>query len=75
MRFKDLPRYMPFNFDHTDIPFANSFKQGPWIKISARKYVLSTNPFSLKADERRRHEENIGLEYEVGTINVKVLIV
>ena len=75
MTFKQLPKYVPFEFDRTGVPFGNSLAKGPWIKISPRKYVKATNPFSLKADERQEHQENIGLEYQVGSINVEVNII
>ena len=74
MKFKKLPTYTPFNFDHSNLMFGNSLMHGPWVKISARKYVLSTNPFSVDDNERQRHQENIGLEYNVGSINVDVIL-
>lgn len=73
MKFKELAVGTVFEFDRTGLPLCHGLKHGPWVKISARKYILNTNPFSTDDLERWKHQANHELEYQVGTINVKVI--
>ena len=72
MKFKDLHIGQAFNFDRSTLPLCHGMPQGPWVKESARKYVLDTDPFSMDPVERQLHYENVGLVNQVGSINVTV---
>ena len=65
MKFKDLHIGDAFEFNHNGLPLC----RGPWVKVSARKYVLDTDPFSKDRAERDRHSENVGLENQVGRLD------
>ena len=73
MLFRELQIGQVFNFDHSGFEYSG-LEPGPWEKISTRKYIKHTNPFSIDINERRLHEQWHGLSCEVGTINAKVLI-
>jgi hypothetical protein len=57
MKFKELVINEMFEFDRSGLPLCHGLKHGPWIKISARKYI---------------HNEYTRIEYRIGAINVKV---
>ena len=75
MKFKDLHIGDTFEFNHNGLPQCHGMARGPWVKESARKYVLDTNPFSMDPIERQRHYENVGLVNQVGSINVAVHLI
>ena len=61
MKFKELTIGQTFEFDRGNNSLALlSFPNGPWVKISARRYHKSIDPFSY-------------IE-QVGSVNVKVRV-
>ena len=68
MKFRDLDIGQVFDFTYTFSDMAT----GPWVKVSARKYIEHTNPFSVDLIERGRHAMFHGQENHVGTIDVDV---
>ena len=73
MKFKNLSIGQKFEFDHSGLPFCHGLEPGPWRKISTRKYVKDTTPFTLDPIARNEHAIYSTLECQVGSINATVL--
>jgi len=72
MIFKQLHIGQKFNFDHTGLPNWGG-ENGPWVKLSARKYRKDTTPFSLDPVARNDHVIYSQLICTVGTVKVGVI--
>ena len=72
MKFKELSIWQTFEFDESDNPFSLGLAQGPWVKVSARRYRKDTNPFSADYVERVEHIFGVNHLNQVGSINVEV---
>lgn len=57
MKFKELAIGAVFEFNHSGLPICHGLMRGSWEKTSTRKYI--------RTDTRK--------EYQVGTINVRVI--
>lgn len=75
MKFKDLRMYQSFYFASEKALWPHSITQRPWIKISHRKYLMATSPFSDDPDERALHaEQSFTGPHQVSSINVEVYL-